>query len=161
MPTSRAARPAAERARDLYDELRASHEIQRSLCRTLTGSRTPELRREAFRALDVELAAHAAAEERYLYVPMLMHDAGLTVSRHALSEHHEAEEMVEELRGLDPSGAAWRAKARELAHRVRHHLDEEERSFFQLSGRILSNTQKARLAGQYRRDYERLKREHG
>ena len=34
----------------------------------------------------------------------------------------------------------------------------DEVAFFQLSGRILTNTQKARLAGQYRRDYERLKR---
>lgn len=159
MATTPASRPAKVRARDLYDELRASHEIQRALCKSLTGSRTPEKRREVFLALDVELAAHAAAEERYLYVPMLMHDGGLSVSRHALSEHHEMEELVDELRTLSPSGDAWREKARELAHRVRHHLDEEERAFFQLSGRILTDTQKARLAGQYRRDYERLKRE--
>ena len=96
MATTRASRPAAKAARDLYDELRASHAIHRTLCKSLTGSRTPEKRREAFLALDVELAAHAAAEER---------------------------------------------------------------AFFQLSGRILTDTQKARLAGQYRRDYERLKRE--
>lgn len=159
MPTTRRPRPRSDAtATSLYDELRASHEVQRALCRSLTAARTGESRRDAFAALAVELAAHAAAEERFLYVPMLMDDAGLSTSRHALAEHHEAEEMVEALRALDPSDPAWVPAARELAQAVRHHLQEEERGFFQLSGRILTDRQKATLAGRYRRDYERMKR---
>ena len=38
-----------------------------------------------------------------------------------------------------------------------HHLDEEEKVFFQLSGKILSDTQKNKLAKAYISDYERLK----
>ena len=64
------------RPQDLYDELRTSHEIQRTLCTSLTRARTPDARRDTLRELDVELAAHAAAEERFLYAPMLMDDAG-------------------------------------------------------------------------------------
>lgn len=152
-PSSDSARPG-----DLYDALRASHEIQRRLCRSLTASRTAASRMDTFRRLAVELAAHAAAEERFLYAPMLMDDAGLISSRHALAEHHEADELVEQLRGLDPGGEAWKRVAGELAHRVRHHLREEETAFFQLSGRILTDAQKVRLAARYRKDYERLLR---
>jgi hypothetical protein len=117
---------------DLYDELRASHERQRRLCGSLvrTTSRNPARRQEVLRELRIELAAHAAAEERYLYVPILMYDAGLNSARHALSEHHQMDELVEDLRSLDPAGDAWSAKAGELAHKVRHHLKEEETKFF-------------------------------
>lgn len=159
MPTERRPRQRPDAsATTLYDELRASHEIQRALCRSLTAARTDVSRSDAFSALAIELAAHAAAEERFLYVPMLMDDAGLSTGRHALAEHHEADEMVDVLRALDPGGREWALAARELAKAVRHHLEEEERGFFQLSGRILTDRQKVTLAGRYRRDYERMKR---
>ena len=72
----------------LFELLHESHEIQRSLCRQLTATRANVARRELlFLQLKVELEAHAAAEERFVYVPLLLTDAGLSVSRHALSEH--------------------------------------------------------------------------
>lgn len=143
---------------NLYDALRQSHEIQRTLCRSMTSGRArPERRLDAFRQLAVELAAHAAAEERYLYVPMLMDDGGLAVSRHALAEHHELDELVEELRGVEPDTDEFAEGARALSHEVHHHLKEEEGGFFQLSGRLLSATAKRDLAKRYIADYERLK----
>jgi len=54
----------------VYDALRESHETQRSLCKRLlrtkpgTGSRD-----DIFKALYVELEAHAAAEERFCMPP--------------------------------------------------------------------------------------------
>ncbi len=67
------------------------------------GRASADRRRAAFLALANELDAHATAEERHLYVPLLMIDAGLTVSRHALADHHKAEKVVEQLRGVDPT----------------------------------------------------------
>lgn len=144
----------------IYDELRSSHATQRSLCSSAvrTKAANPKRRLELLRELRIELAAHAAAEERYLYAPMLLHDAGLDSSRHALSEHHDIDELVEELQALAPAGDAWGAKAAELAHKVRHHLKEEESKFFQVSGKLLTEAQKARLARQYRTDFERMRK---
>ena len=102
------------------------------------------------------MAAHEAAEERFLYAPMLMDDMGLMSTRHALHEHHEIDELVEEVQKLDPAGDAWLDKARELSHEVHHHLREEEKKFFQMSGKVLGATQKPRLAKQYRKDYLRM-----
>ncbi len=143
----------------IYDALRESHERQRSLCRRLLRSPARSEKRVAlFTDLRIELAAHAAAEERFLYVPMLMHDAGLDSSRHALHEHHELDELIEDLQTPDKNGSAWMATARRLSEKVHHHLREEEKKFFQVSGKLLSETQKTRLAGRYRRDYERMLR---
>jgi hypothetical protein len=144
----------------IYDALRDSHDKQRELCTTLTRTRgsNPQGRLDTLAALHIELAAHAAAEERYLYAPILMDDMGLQSSRHALSEHHDIDELVEDLQALEATGDAWGEKAKALAHKVRHHLKEEETKFFQVSGKILSDAQKRTLAGKYRRDYLRMRK---
>ena len=143
----------------IYHALRESHETQRSLCPRLLRSKPGTRERlDLFTGLRIELAAHAAAEERFLYAPILMDDMGLDSSRHALHEHHQIDELVEDLQSLDPRYAAWLKKARELSEKVHHHLREEEKKFFQVSGKILGATKKTQLARQYRRDYTRMRR---
>ena len=143
----------------IYEALRESHETQRSLCRKLLRASAQSGRRgEVFRELRIELAAHAAAEERFLYAPILMDDMGLNSSRHALAEHHEIDECVEDLGKADEKGDSWIEKAKKLSHEVHHHLREEETKFFQMSGKILTETQKTQLAKRYRKDFERMKR---
>ena len=143
---------------NLYDALRASHEVQRGLLRSLVRIRDVPRRQQVFTELRIELAAHEAAEERALYVPMLMDDAGLDASRHALHEHHQIDELVADLQNLAIDGQAWADKAAELSQKVHHHLREEERKFFQVSGRILSEAQKSREARRYLREHARMVR---
>ncbi|MGV3620876.1 MAG: hemerythrin domain-containing protein [Archangium sp.] len=141
---------------NLYDALRASHEVQRTLCRRLVRTRAADQREALFKSLKTELSAHEAAEERFFYVPLLMDDAGLDVSRHALAEHHEIDELMEALEKSDPKGEKWHEVALELSAKVHHHLHEEETRFFQVSGKLLSEKQKTQLATKYQRDYQRL-----
>lgn len=145
----------------IFEAIRESHEIQRALCRKLTAGRGDSAKRQAiFLQLKVELEAHAAAEERYLYVPILMDDAGLTSSRHALAEHHEIEELCEELAVPDKSTAAWLEKAKKLSEEVRHHLKEEETKFFKVAGRILADAQKETLGKRYEKDIVRMRKKY-
>lgn len=147
---------------NLYDALGESHEIQRSLLRKLLRSKAgTQDRISLFKRVRIELEAHEAAEERFLYAPMLMDDMGLLSTRHALHEHHEIDELVEDVQKLDPAGAAWIEKAKELSHKVHHHLREEEKKFFQVSGKVLSDAHKLKLAKQYRKDYARMHRKLG
>lgn len=143
----------------VYDALRESHETQRRLCvRLLRTKPGTDSRDDIFRDLTIELEAHAAAEERFLYAPILMDDNGLSPSRHALAEHHEIEEMLEDLRSEPSNSPGWLAQAKALSKKVHHHLREEEKKFFQASGKILTDAQKTKLAKQYRRDFERMKK---
>lgn len=143
----------------IYEALHSSHEEQRSLCRKLLRAKKDvQQRRELFRALRIELAAHAAAEERFLYAPILMDDMGLNSSRHALSEHHEIDELVEDLAKTIAEPRRWHAGAKALSHEVHHHLKEEETKFFQVSGKILTDAEKTKLAARYLKDYERMKK---
>jgi hypothetical protein len=146
---------------NLFELLRQSHAVQRRLCSRLMSARSSQRQRTAaFLQLKVELQAHAAAEERHLYVPLLMKDAGLKSSRHALAEHHEVEELCETLSVPDKGGDEWMQSVAELCTRVRHHLKEEERKFFKVAGRELTDRQKETLARRYQADLLAMRRKY-
>lgn len=137
----------------IYDALRESHDVQRQLAAALVQTQgASDERMQIFQQLKHELAAHATAEERYFYIPLMMEDAGIDLSRHALAEHHELDELVETLEQTEMSSPAWLVHAKKLADEVHHHLKEEEHKFFQMSGKILTEQQKQQLAPQYLKD---------
>ncbi|WP_426687992.1 hemerythrin domain-containing protein [Rhodanobacter ginsengiterrae] len=142
---------------NIFEALRESHQIQRSLMRKLKLSKVGERRIDVFTRLRIELAAHEAAEERYLYAPMLMDDRGLAPSRDALADHHKMDMIVADLQTPDHAGSSWMANVRKLSRELHHHLREEEKIFFQLAGRILDERAKLSLAGKYRGDYQRMR----
>lgn len=142
----------------IFQALRESHAVQRSLMRKLVRSEAGDHRVELFTALRIELAAHEAAEERYLYVPMLMDDRGLQSSRDALADHHKMDDMVEELQTPSHAGRGWTATLSKLSEELHDHLREEEKIFFQLGGKIIADRQKLTLAKKYRKDYEAMKK---
>ncbi|ALD02640.1 MAG: hemerythrin domain-containing protein [Acinetobacter sp.] len=144
---------------NIFEALRQSHEIQRALSEKLiqTSGNTEE-RRETFELLKNELFAHAVGEDRYLYIPLMMTDSGLNITRHALSEHHEIDELLEQLTETEFSNPGWLAIAKKLSDKVHHHLKEEEHGFFQQAGKILEDEQKQSLAKQYLAEYKKYKK---
>ncbi|WP_179995190.1 hemerythrin domain-containing protein [Acinetobacter sp. YH16053] len=141
---------------NIFEALRQSHDIQRDLARQLTQTSgdSPE-RRAVFEQLKNELFAHAVAEDRYFYIPLMMTDAGLNITRHALAEHHQMDELLEQLTETEMSNTGWLAIAKQLSDKVHHHLKEEEHGFFQQAGKILSEQQKQSLAKQYLAEYKK------
>nr|WP_282582646.1 hemerythrin domain-containing protein [Pseudomonas umsongensis] len=135
--------------------MRESHERQRTYAKALirTSGDTPE-RVDAYKQLKSELQAHETAEERHFYIPLMEFDNGVDLSRHAISEHHEMDEMMEELDSTEMSSPAWLATAKKLSEKVHHHLEEEEQKFFQMAGKLLDDKQKESLATQYVKEYK-------
>ncbi|VVP29681.1 hemerythrin domain-containing protein [Pseudomonas fluorescens] len=140
---------------NIFEALRESHERQRTYAKALikTSGDTPE-RVEAYKQLKAELQAHETAEERHFYMPLMEFDNGVDLSRHAIAEHHEMDEMMEELDETEMSSPAWLATAKKLSDKVHHHLKEEEQKFFQMAGKLLDDKQKETLAGQYEKEYQ-------
>ncbi|MCU1758546.1 hemerythrin domain-containing protein [Pseudomonas sp. 14P_8.1_Bac3] len=140
---------------NIFEALRESHDRQRTYADALikTSGDTPE-RVEAYKRLKSELQAHETAEERHFYIPLMEFDNGVDLSRHAISEHHEMDEMMEELDETEMSSPAWLATAKKLSEKVHHHLKEEEQKFFQMAGKLLDDKQKETLAGQYEKEYK-------
>ncbi|HEY4092035.1 MAG TPA: hemerythrin domain-containing protein [Luteibacter sp.] len=142
----------------IFEALRESHARQRSLIRKLVRAKPGPDRVSLFSRLRIELAAHEAAEERFLYVPMLMDDRGLHPSRDALADHHKMDDLVEKMQTPRHSGRHWTATLAKLSDELHEHLREEERSFFQMAGKILTESQKTVLAKKYRKDFAVMER---
>jgi hypothetical protein len=139
---------------NIFEALRTSHDTQRALADHLIKTQGDSRDRDSlFKELRRELAAHAAAEERFFYVPLIAHDMTQEPSRHGIAEHHQMDKLVETLAGTDYSSPAWLATAKELHHKIHHHLEDEEQGIFQLAGKVLSEAEKLSLAKGYEGEF--------
>jgi len=141
---------------NIYDALRESHEVQRSLLRKLLRTKPGTQERiSQFRQVRIELEAHEAAEERFLYAPMLARRHGPDLHAPCIARAHEIDELVEDVQKLDPAGAHGSRRPRSCRTRCTTTCARRRRSSSSL-GKILSDPQKTRLAKQYRKDYLRM-----
>ena len=139
---------------NIFEALRTSHETQRALADQLVRTQGDSKDRDlVFKELRAELSAHAAAEERFFYVPLIAHDMTQEPSRHGIAEHHKMDELVEKLEETDFSSPAWLATAKELHHKIYHHLKDEEQGVFQLAGKVLTEAEKISLAKDYEGEF--------
>ena len=144
--------------KNIFQALMVSHATQRELtARLLATKQASEERQHVFEELKAELAAHETAEERCFYVPLMQHDESMDLSRHAIAEHHEMDEMVEHLEQVDPHAAEWQECCRKLCEKVEHHLQEEEQKFFPQAGEVLDEEQKMALAKDYEAEFTSLR----
>lgn len=135
---------------NIFEALRADHDIQRDLCERLiqTEGKSTD-RKQLFKALKHELEIHADAEELHFYVPLIKDYMAQPHARHGIAEHHEMDELIEKLEETEMDSPAWLVYAKQLQHKVEHHLEDEEHTIFQLAGKVLTETQKKSLAKAY------------
>lgn len=134
----------------IYDAIRKDHDIQRELCSkiVLTSGASDE-RKKLWIELKKELQVHAVAEERYFYSPLIDSDEMQEDARHGIAEHHEMDELIEELDDTDMSSPHWLATVEKLADKVKHHLEDEEEDFFDKAKDIYTENEAASLAKGY------------
>lgn len=143
---------------NIFEALRVSHQTQRELSARLLASEAGSTdRQRIFLELKRELLAHETAEERCFYVPLFEHDATVNAARHAISEHHQMDEMVEDLEQQELNAPGWMAGAKKLCEKIEHHLTEEETKFFQEAGKALTESQKISLAKDYEAEFLTLR----
>lgn len=134
----------------IYEAIRNDHDIQRNLLKKLVEtSGDSDKRNEIFYNLKKELDLHANAEERHFYKPLIPTDMMQEHARHGIAEHHEIDELIEQLEKTEMDSSAWLKIAKNLKEKVEHHLEDEERTFFQLSGKVLTEKQKNELGVKY------------
>jgi predicted regulator of amino acid metabolism with ACT domain len=143
---------------NIFEALRQEHEIQRRLVAKLveTHGDTQE-RKKIFEQLKHELKIHADAEERHFYIPIMKKDLTQEKARHSVAEHHEMDELIEELEDTEMDASNWLKIAKELEHKVIHHLDEEEQEVFQMAGKALTDKQKTSLAEDYNKEIKKMR----
>ncbi|MBA2964849.1 MULTISPECIES: hemerythrin domain-containing protein [Ramlibacter] len=142
---------------DIFQALLQSHERQRSICkRLLADIGDPGERGQAFEDLKTEMAAHETAEERAFYVPLIEIDETVDPARHGIAEHHEMDEMVEDIGDASEGSAEWLEALGKLVHKVDHHLKEEEEKFFPQARKVLRPELLEELGALYQQEHQRL-----
>lgn len=145
---------------NIFEAIRADHDIQRELLdKALDTSGKSSERKEIWKKLKVELKGHETAEERNFYKQLIDNDMMVEHTRHGIAEHHEIDELIEKVQESDMDSSAWLAHMKALDHKVRHHLEDEEKSFFQLAGKVFSDVQKTELAKKYNSEMETQRKE--
>lgn len=135
----------------IFEALRLDHDKQRDLINQLTETEgKSEQRQSLYETLKQQLNDHAVAEERYFYVPLMKDDMTQEHSRHGIAEHHQLDKFIEQLDATAMDSPQWLKIAKDLQHKLLHHLEEEEQQIFQLAGKVLSAEQKTDLADSYR-----------
>jgi hemerythrin-like domain-containing protein len=143
---------------NIFQALLVSHQMQRELsARLLAAPAEGKERHKVFLELKSELIAHETAEERCFYVPLFEHDVTVDLSRHAIAEHHQMDEMVEDLERMDTRTPEWEDGVQKLCDKIEHHLLEEENKFFAQAGQVLSDEQKEALARDYEAEFTTLR----
>lgn len=145
---------------DIFQALTESHDRQRKLCDKIESLMDSDLdaAKKVYPGLEIELQAHAAAEERHLYAPVMEYDDGLDLSRHAIAEHHEMDEMMHKLNDGRISDDTWKETCHALIHELRHHLKEEEKKFFIQAKKLLDEEQQERLGALYEVEHNHFER---
>lgn len=135
---------------NIFEAIRHDHDVQRDLLEKLinTSGKT-DSRKSIYKKLKDQLDAHAISEERHFYKPLISNDMMQEHARHGIAEHHEIDELLEELDNTEMDEANWLKVAKKLKEKVEHHLKDEEHSFFQLAGKVFTDQQKTDLANDY------------
>lgn len=122
----------------IYDAITADHDKHRELLNTIaeTSGDSPE-RRKAWDAFYCEVKSHSAAEEEEFYSPLMSHTWGQDAARHSVAEHHEMDEILEELNDMDMASAGWLTRFKTLKDEYEHHMDEEENEVFTRARKVL------------------------
>ena len=135
---------------NIFEAIRKDHDKQRELCRLVTSTTGKSKgRKEMWESLKEELEVHAIAEERHFYKPLISNDMMQEHARHGIAEHHEIDELIAKIDDTEMDSSAWLTYAKQLCEKVEHHLEDEEHTFFQLAGKVFSETQKEDLATDY------------
>lgn len=135
----------------IFEYIRKDHDTQRQLLKLLMATSGDSDERDIiFKKLKNELTTHADGEERHFYKPLISNDMMQQHARHGMAEHHEIDELIEQLENIDYNSSAWLKIAKKLQEQVEHHLEDEEHTFFQLAGKVFSENQKSDLGKKYR-----------
>ena len=140
----------------LFEALRRDHDKHRQLMDRLekTSGMSRE-RDELLQRLKAELASHAAAEERTLYARMMQSPSATDAARHGVAEHHEIDELIEQLEDRSLDDPHWLTTFRTLKAKVEHHMQDEEHGIFQLAGKVMPEPSKQMLATTFVNEKER------
>lgn len=137
---------------DIFGVLVEDHDKHRGLLDRLEETEgTSDERKALFEELTKEIKGHAAAEEQALWSTVLRKPEVTEDGRHAVAEHHEMDELLDDLAATDMGVGGWLDKFRKVKEEYLHHIDEEEEELFPDVEKHLDAADKSYMASVFKR----------
>jgi hemerythrin-like domain-containing protein len=134
----------------IYDRLKSDHDTHRALLANLAEtSGDSSDRRKLWRRFYYDVGAHAAAQEEAFYAPLMEASKGQPKARHLVLEHHERDEMIQDVEGMDFSSPGWLARFKTMRDRYEHPIDEEENEIFETARKVLGANAPGEIAATF------------
>lgn len=133
-------------AQAIFERLKQDHDKHRDLLARISETHgESDERNNLFTELTKELKGHAAAEEQALYSTMMRKPETTDDTRHSVAEHHEIDEMLNDLAATDMASGGWLVKFRSFSDRYLHHIEEEEEEHFPDFAKHLTDEDEAHM----------------
>lgn len=137
---------------DIFGRLVQDHDYHRALIAMIEEtSDDSEDRRRLFDEMVSEMHAHAAAEEQALWSAVLRNPKTTEDGRHAVAEHKQIDDLIEELQDADMSSPSWLNRFAKLKEKYLHHIREEEQEQFVAAEKHLSESDLTHLKSVFNR----------
>lgn len=137
---------------DIFGRLVADHDEHRALIAMIEQtSGDSQDRRLLFGEMVREMHAHAAAEDQALWSAVLRNPETTHDARHAVAEHKQIDDLIEELQETDMASPAWLRRFAKLKDKYLHHIREEEQEQFVAAEKHLSDADITHLRSVFNR----------
>ena len=115
---------------DAIETLEKDHHRIRSLFSEFNETTDPQELQDCFDKIGNILTIHAEAEEQVLYPEASKCEDTDEVIAKGYEDHDRGDQMVIEIKSLNPSESQFKQKVKELQSFMLNHLDEEENELF-------------------------------
>lgn len=115
---------------DVFQLLKKDHRKVKGLFEKLEETGGEKTRDKLFKELATDLAVHSKVEETIVYPRLKEFEELSEMVAEAVEEHQIAEQLLEELAGMEQQNEQWQAKLTVLKEMIEHHVQEEEDELF-------------------------------
>ena len=136
----------------IFGRLIEDHDRHRALFAMVDDSKAgSDEHATLFTELTRELKSHAAAEEQALWSSVLRNPETTDDGRHAVAEHKQIDDMLDDLAARDRAKKGWAKRFAALKEKYLHHLREEEQEQFVNAEATLTTADKKYMLGVFNR----------
>jgi hypothetical protein len=133
----------------VFAHLSREHGEVTALLLRVNASRDPQVRRELFPDIRVQLLAHDKGEQLEVYPAFEKHEELAPFAREHDREVGELEQAIATIAKTDYGDEQWPRLFSELVDSVSHHVKEEEGTFFPAASRIFGREESERMVARY------------
>ena len=131
----------------IRDLLRMDHTKANTLFTEILGANEPEKIQEYFGQIYKDLNAHAVAEEQIVYPAVAPYYEN---TQEIYAQTDEVQEMLEQIKLLDPSSSDFKAQVEQLMNAVQSHINQEENEIFPKIRDNFSDEQQKQMATEFK-----------